>query len=55
MAMIHKPWATPKFAGLTKLVSNLIPKKTKNFEFRKKIVAILFEIKNNAYKPILTS
>ena len=50
MAMIHDPWATPKFAWL---VSNLIPKKTKKFEFRKKIAAILFEVKNNAYTQIL--
>ena len=29
--------------------------KNQKFRISKKIVAILFEIKNNAYKPILTS
>ena len=50
------PWFInhePKFAWLAKLVSNLIPKKTKKIEFRKKIAAILFEVKNNAYTQIL--
>ena len=43
----------PKFAWLAKLVSNLIPKKTKSSNFEKKIAAILFEVKNNAYTQIL--
>ena len=35
-------------------VSNLIPKKTKKFEFGKNFMAILFEIKNNPYTPIFS-
>ena len=35
-------------------VSNLIPKKTKKFEFGKTFMVILFEIKNNPYTPIFS-
>jgi len=35
-------------------VSNLIPKKTKNFEFGKTFTVILFEIKNNPYTAIFS-
>ena len=35
-------------------VSNLIPKKTKKFEFGKNFLAILFEIKNYPYTPIFS-
>jgi len=33
-------------------VSNLIPKKTKKFEFGNNFMIILLEIKNNPYTPI---
>ena len=41
-------------AYLLRWVSNLIPKKTKKFEFEKFFWAILFVIKNNPYTKILS-
>ena len=35
-------------------VSNIIPKKTKKFEFEKNFMAILFAVKNNPYTQILS-
>ena len=35
-------------------VSNIIPKKTKKFEFEKNFMTILFAIKNNPYRQILS-
>ena len=35
-------------------ISNLVPKKTKKFEFGKTFMVILFEIKNNPYTPIFS-
>ena len=51
MAMIHKPWAKIRLIGQVGLKSN--SQKNQKFEFRKKIAAILFEVKNNAYTQIL--